>query len=579
MNLAQYKINGHLAHDAIASLSNFASIEEAVGAPGHSRSNKHSKEKRSAIASCEAGGVAFEYDLDASGRARIARCATDAVRVEVPATVDGHPVTEIGEHAFSTCYSLEHIGLPQDIAVIGKYAFMNTALNSFKAPRGLRVIARSAFYKCSALEEALLNEGLLVLGRDAFRSSSLRALYVPASVALIGQNAFKHTRLAFTGPSCSLCIDAASERYRLSDGALYEKTAGGWALLQVLDEDIRAYAGETPITAVADKAFAGLALLKRVTLPAGTLAIGDAAFKGCAKLTDVELPDTLQFIGKQAFHDTALRAFRVPAALEEVGVGALYTGGSIAKNFRRTIEHVSIAPENTRFYLDEGILCHRKAAGGVMALLYVGKAEHLVMPREVTDIGMYAFLNCTTIRSVELHDGVASIDVGGLDTGQSITRIVYVSHAEDGCVARRDVVRFPPGHAGRQAAKLTFARGSFDIAYAFAAADDAILATQDTYARSRMILERLREPVMLDEGMRTEFMRRIRRAVPATVVAFGKCGFTAGIDMLLEVGALHAGNIDQLIEAASDARELAALSRLMELKRTAFDAPMFDFDL
>ena len=79
--------------------------------------------------------------------------------------------------------------------------------------------------------------------------------------------------------------------------------------------------------------------------------------------------------------------------------------------------------------------------------------------------------------------------------------------------------------------------------------------------------------------MRREFEKKIARTLAATVTAFGRNGFPQGIDLLFDFGFLNQATIDVAIEAASDAGEIAVLSRLMEIKRISFDAPLFDFDL
>ena len=80
-------------------------------------------------------------------------------------------------------------------------------------------------------------------------------------------------------------------------------------------------------------------------------------------------------------------------------------------------------------------------------------------------------------------------------------------------------------------------------------------------------------------GITVVFVLWVAVSVAVTAVEFGRNGFLQGIDMLADQGFLNEGTIDQAIEACMDAGELAALSRLMELKRATFAAPLFDFDL
>ncbi|MBQ9041355.1 MAG: leucine-rich repeat protein [Eggerthellaceae bacterium] len=578
MNITQYKPSNTMVREAIASLPHFASITEAVAAAGQadevpSRALEPFGEPRL----LEADGFTCTYDIALDGTARILKCSSCSNDVVMPREIDGHPVAVIAPHAFSTCYGLERIALPENLLEIGEYAFMNTALRSIQFPPKLAAIRQNAFYKCALLKEADLNPALAHIGASAFRETALRTLEVPANVSLIGQNAFKDTRLSFTGPDQSLLIADGNSHFLLADGALYRTCAEGTELVQVLDDAASSFTCMEGVTSIAARAFAGLKALERVSLPNGVTCIGEAAFKGCTALTHAGLPDSLRSIGRHAFADTALAALRIPASLETVGVAAFYTGGSIARNFRRTLTHVDISPENERFYMCDSILCQRGDDGDV-ALLYTGCADCISIPRNVTSIGPYAFLAAPNTSELRIHDGIRSIDVGGFDFGHAVTTVLFDEWDGDG-PARTYAVRFPPGQAGRQAVRTTFARGHFELGFAYAAADDATLVTQDTLIRSKAMLERLADPVMLGAGMRFEFEKRLRRSVPTIIVAFGEGGFLQGIDMLFDAGFITADALEASLRATSDAGEIAAYSRLMELKRTSFNAPMFDFEL
>ena len=60
---------------------------------------------------------------------------------------------------------------------------------------------------------------------------------------------------------------------------------------------------------------------------------------------------------------------------------------------------ISIDPENYSFYLASDVLCARGAAndGGDVAMLYIGPATIVLIPKEVTEIGPMAFANASTL--------------------------------------------------------------------------------------------------------------------------------------------------------------------------------------
>ena len=582
MNVSKYTMSEEMARDAVLSLTHMPSIAESIrNADSNVKSEENAEDETLAAETlvAEVDGVRYEYTVASDSTACIAKCPDDPRVLDIPSTLEGHTVTAIGPHAFCTCYKLERATMPNTLAEIGEYAFMNTALEEFTAPNSLQAVEKNAFYKCVRLARVALNEGLREIGENAFRESALEELDIPESVIFVGHNAFKSTHITFDGNDAALRIAPGNERYRLDGGTLYALGKGGAALMQVLDENLIEFETDLPTVAVAAKAFAGLKHLKRVTLPDGTRTVGNEAFKGCTELEHVELPDSIERIGSRAFMDTKLASLRIPAALETIGVAAFYTGGSIARDFERTIERIEIAPGNETFYLVDGMLCQLRPDEGDLVVLYAGHEDSVTLPIGASAVGAYAFLNASNVRKLQIHDGIEGIDVGGLDLGQAAPTVIYDVVGDERHAGERYVISYPPGQAGRQAARQAFSRGYFDLEYAFAGADNAILTTRDVYIRAKGMLERLRNPVMLHANMRKSFEKALKSNLDGIVVAFGRNGFARGIDWLHELGMLNGETIDSAIEAASDAGEIAVLSRLVELRRTAFAAPLFDFDL
>lgn len=64
----------------------------------------------------------------------------------IPDRIDGKLVTAIGEWAFSHCYKLTSVTVPNSVKSIGDYAFDGcTALVSITIPAGLQKIGIDAF--------------------------------------------------------------------------------------------------------------------------------------------------------------------------------------------------------------------------------------------------------------------------------------------------------------------------------------------------------------------------------------------------------------------------------------------------
>ena len=134
----------------------------------------------------------FEYQLLEDGTACITRYLGTSPDVMIPASLDGYPVTAIGERAFYTAYILQHLTIPEGVTIIGNSAFdFCESLIEVHLPDTLVSIGDSAFASCNALTSIELPDGLREIGKRAFGSSlSLQSITIPGSVEYIGESAF-----------------------------------------------------------------------------------------------------------------------------------------------------------------------------------------------------------------------------------------------------------------------------------------------------------------------------------------------------------------------------------------------------
>ena len=92
----------------------------------------------------------FEYEVD-DGKVTITDYTGAGGDVVVPDTIDGRPVTCIGDNAFCYCTGLTSITLPEGCTTIGYYAFSGcTSLTSITLPNSITTIGDRAFQDCDA---------------------------------------------------------------------------------------------------------------------------------------------------------------------------------------------------------------------------------------------------------------------------------------------------------------------------------------------------------------------------------------------------------------------------------------------
>lgn len=177
--------------------------------------------------------------------------------VEIPAAIDGKPVTSIGEGAFE-----------------------DDLITSVSIPAGVKTIGNAAFRRCSQLQTVTFAEGsaLASIGDNAFEGcQQLSGLQLPSGVTEIGQAAFNGCR--------------ALKEITIPNGVTELKTL----------------------------TFGTCTSLQNVILPDGLQTIGDRVFSGCAALTQIVLPDGVTALGARAFNNCqALAKVLVPASVESI---------------------------------------------------------------------------------------------------------------------------------------------------------------------------------------------------------------------------------------------------------------------
>ena len=146
--------------------------------------------------------------IETESKTLIAGCMTSVI----PA--DGS-VTSIGDWAFSNCYSLTSIVIPDSVTFIGDWAFtycrnltsvtigdsvtsigygafsICDSLTSVAIPDSVTSIGDSAFYDCSGLTSVTIPDSVTSIGDSAFmKCSSLTSVTIGDSVTSIGDYAF-----------------------------------------------------------------------------------------------------------------------------------------------------------------------------------------------------------------------------------------------------------------------------------------------------------------------------------------------------------------------------------------------------
>ena len=146
---------------------------------------------------------------------------------------------------------------------------------------------------------------------------------------------------------------------------------------------------ESGIEQISPYAFAGCHELREVFLPETVKSIGTCAFKFCRHMEKLYLPDSMEsYGGLRSVFDA-----EVPENLEVHG------GANVTEPRSGSSDNINEIPADPDGFVIEGNVLRK----------YIGNAERVTIPGEVTVIGPEAFINNKMLRSVFIHEGVTEI--------------------------------------------------------------------------------------------------------------------------------------------------------------------------
>jgi hypothetical protein len=281
-----------------------------------------------------------------------------AATVDIPATIDGLPVTSIGDTAFQ-----------------GK------SLTGVTIPSSVKTIGYKAFNGCHGLTTVTIPLGVTEIGDSAFSACSLTTVTIPASVVRIGNNPFASC-LNLT----AITVAADNAGYTSRDGVLYTKD--GTILIACPGGRTGDFTIPTGVTSVAATSFSHCLRLTGITIPDTVTYLGYSAFWNCSGLTTMFIPDSVSDMNNGVFSACEnLRSVRLSPSLTQLS-GWLFNG---CHNLTDVTIPASVTVVNAGAFKD----CRSLAS--------------IVIPAGVTDIGWEAFSGCTSLTSISLPETVKAI--------------------------------------------------------------------------------------------------------------------------------------------------------------------------
>ena len=347
--------------------------------------------------------------------------------VNVPPTIDGQKVAEIGKEAFKGCPSLTGVTLPEGVQWIKNGAFSQCEkLANVTLPGSLKRIDCNAFSFCAALKSMTLPAGLTTLEHAAFSHSGLKSVKLPDRLKEVGGNPFNGcTQLT------DIQLSTAHPCLEVRSGVLFDKKEKMLICYPAgLKDDHYSVPGDVEIIDVT--AFKGCACLKDVTLPEGLRVIRGFAFEDCRGLRSMSIPDSVGTIDLYAFSNcTALTNVTLPEAASVSDQTFAWCTSLKPKNIVRRPKAGAVMPapaKTASIYAPETDFVTEAVPGGCAITKYLGKGDEVNVPptiggQKVVEIGKEAFKKCSSLTSITLPEGVTSIGDSAFSECSSLTSI------------------------------------------------------------------------------------------------------------------------------------------------------------
>jgi len=366
--------------------------------------------------------------------------------VTIPATIDGQPVVGIAENAFKGFSNLKQVIIEDGASIqyIKARAFDDCAsLESFIVPDTCTTIGKYAFAACPKLEYLYIPVSVDQVGEYMIKGCDTKNLDVYCGYGMkpsgwsgyygsnIDRNSGVHfdffwgiTEMELSNPDFECGVKL--------DGTLVLADYNGNATDLTVPESIDLLT----VSEIGQNCFIENGSLRTIALPGTLVSIGKYTFKSCIQLQYVKLPTGLKSIGSYAFDGcTALQYVTVPNTVDEMGAlvfagcktnvldiycqaatkpsgwngqyGSNDTGSSgVHFDFWWGTTDVELGDNN----YEAGV----KLDGTLIITHYLGKETSVTMPdriggKTVSEIGDYAFYECSTFQSISLPSGLKRI--------------------------------------------------------------------------------------------------------------------------------------------------------------------------
>ncbi|MBR2004481.1 MAG: leucine-rich repeat domain-containing protein, partial [Thermoguttaceae bacterium] len=317
----------------------------------------------------------------------------------------------IGVEAFADCDALERFDWPENLQTIEKQAFRGCGALTTANVKSVRTIGANAFYCCAKLETLELPSATREIGAFAFAETGLKTFKAPRDLAVWNPSTTERS------PVEKIEVEEGNAAFQIVDGALL--SADG-KTLYYRPQNAPETSWKIPdgVRVVAEGALSGAASLTSLEIPEGVETIGAGALRGCSALKKIAIPASLRQIDETFDGCSALTAFEVA---EGNDIFSVVDGSLLSKDgktlYRMARNTEADAAPTEKFFLvgGPGPFATRVVPKGVERIVKGAfgndqRALTVEIPPTVKQIDAGAFGNCPNVRSIRIPASVEQLD-------------------------------------------------------------------------------------------------------------------------------------------------------------------------
>lgn len=209
-------------------------------------------------------------------------CGVSSTVAIIPDTIDGLPVTGVGNEAFASCSALTHVTLGSGVANIGYEAFRSCyALSGVSIPESVVTISAFAFYDCTGLTSVTIPDRVVTVGALAFwNCSAMTDVTIGAGVSSIGPLAFLRCNALN-----AIQVVAGNSAFSDVDGVLFNQDQTTLVMYPL--GRAGSYSIPASVATIGRDSFRGAGGLTQISMGSGVQDIGSSAFLTCRSVTNL----------------------------------------------------------------------------------------------------------------------------------------------------------------------------------------------------------------------------------------------------------------------------------------------------